>query len=262
MMVIDSHAHVMFPPERQIQLMTEAKIDQTILFSSIMHPEIATDIKTFETELNKLYDILNGVKNPLVERIHAIEELTKVIEENPNKYIGFGSIPLGLSYDENLKWIEKYILANGFRGIGELTPGSGKVIQLEELFRASQEFGNLPLWVHAFFPLDFEDIKELLSLAKRYPSVPTIIGHLGGVNWLNTLKAMRDIPNVYLDLSATFTTIAPAFAIKEFPERTFFSSDAPYCLPITARTIIEQIVTDQHILEQVLGGNIARILNI
>ena len=85
---------------------------------------------------------------------------------------------------------------------------------------------------------------------------------MGEIHWLNTLKAMKDIPNTYVDLSATFTTIAPSFAIKEFPERTFFSSDAPYCLPLTARTIIEQLVTDNHILDQVLGGNIARVLQI
>jgi len=166
---------------------------------------------------------------------------------------------LNLSYNENLEWINRYIVVNDFRGIGELAPGTGKVTQLEPLFRASQEVGNLPLWVHTFMPLNFEDIKELLRLAKRYPAVSLILGHLGGVHWLNTLKAVRDIPNIYLDLSATFTTMAPTFAIKEYPE---FSSDAPYCSPLTARAIIEQIVSDQHILEQVLGGNIARLLNI
>jgi predicted TIM-barrel fold metal-dependent hydrolase len=154
------------------------------------------------------------------------------------------------------------LLANGFLGIGELAPGSGQVSQLETLFRASQEIGNLPLWVHTFFPLNFEDIKELLALARRYPTVPTIIGHMGGIHWLNTLKAIEDIPNTYLDLSATFTTIAPSFAIKEFPERTLFSSDAPYSSPLTMKTIIEQLVTDQYILDEVLGGNIARILQI
>lgn len=261
-MVIDSHAHVMLPPECQIQLMTEAKIDRTILFSTIIHPETTTTLKTFEKELNKLYDILNGVKNPIDERIRSINELAKIVKETPEKYIGFGSIPFGLSYDENLAWIEKYIIDNGFCGIGELTPGSGQVPQLEDLFRASREVGNLPLWVHTFFPLNFEDIKELLVLAKRYPTVPTIIGHMGGIHWLNTLKAIRDIPNTYLDLSATYATVAPAFAIKEFPDRTFFSSDAPYCLPLTARTIIEQVVADKHILEQVLGGNLARVLQL
>ncbi|MBP2655479.1 MAG: amidohydrolase [Firmicutes bacterium] len=261
-MIIDSHAHVMLPTHRQLKLMEDANIDCTILFTSTIHPETATSIDDLEKELNNLYDILNGIKNPLQERIRAIEELAEIMKENPAKFIGFGSIPFGLSYNENLEWIERYILANNFRGIGELTPGTGQVTQMAPLFLASQEMGNLPLWVHTFAPLNFEDIKELIFLAKKYPMIPLIFGHLGGIHWLDTLKAVRNIQNIYLDLSATFTTIAPSFAIREFPERTLFSSDAPYCLPLTARTIIEQITSDRHILEQVLGGNISRLLNI
>lgn len=34
----------------------------------------------------------------------------------------------------------------------------------------------------------------------------------------------------------------------------------PYSVPLTARTIIEQIVTGQYVLEQVLGGTIAMLL--
>ena len=261
-MIIDSHAHVMLPPERQLAMMKEAGIDKTILFSTVIHPETKSTMAEFESEMNSLYDILDGTKNPLTERIHAINELSLIVKKNPSKYVGFGSIPFGLSYQENLEWINKYILANNFRGIGELTLGTGQSTHLEPLFQATTEAGNLPLWVHTFLPLNFEDIKELLYLAKKYPAVPLILGHLGGTNWLNTLKAVRELPNVYLDLSATFTTLAPSFAIREYPERTFFSSDAPFCSPLTARTIIEQITSDKHILAQVLGGNISRLLNI
>jgi predicted TIM-barrel fold metal-dependent hydrolase len=252
---------MMIPPEKQIQLMDNAQIDKTVIFTSTIHPETATTIQEIEKELNKLYEIINGVKNPLQERINAMEELTKVIKEHPGRYIGFGSIPIGLSYSENLDWIEKYIIANGFCGIGELTPSSGQVPQMEDLFRASQECGNLPLWVHTFSPLKFEDIKNLLLLAKSCPSVPVIIGHMGGVYWLDTLKAIREIPNTYVDLSASFTTMAPSLAIREYPERTLFGSDAPYFSPAIAKMIIEQLVTDQYVLEQILGGNIARLLN-
>ena len=261
-MIIDSHAHVMLPPERQLAMMEAAGVDKTILFTTTIHPETTTNMAEFEAEMSSLYDILNGTKNPIAERIRALDELARIVKANPDKYVGFGSIPFGLSYQENLEWINKYILANKFKGIGELAPGTGQAVQLEPLFKASAEAGNLPLWVHAFFPLDFKDITELLGLAKKYPAVPLILGHLGGIHWLNTLKVVRELPNVYLDLSATFTTIAPSFAIQEYPERTFFSSDAPYASPLIARTIIEQIISDKHILEQVLGGNIARLLNI
>jgi predicted TIM-barrel fold metal-dependent hydrolase len=133
---------------------------------------------------------------------------------------------------------------------------------MESLFCASQEIGNLPLWVHTFLPLKFEDIKELLALVKRYPTVPTIVGHMGGIYWLDTLKEIKEMPNAYLDLSAAYTTIAPSFAIREFPERTLFSSDAPYSSPLIAKTIIEQLVTDPYVLDHVLGGNIAKLLQL
>ncbi|HYH01761.1 MAG TPA: amidohydrolase family protein [Bacillota bacterium] len=261
-MIIDSHAHVMLPQERQIDMMKQASIDRTILFATTIHPETAQNMDDFATELKNLYDILNGRKNPIQERIESITELAQTVKSHPEKYIGFGAIPLGLSFEENLEWIHKYILANNFKGIGELTPGTGQVGKLDPLFQASHFSGGLPLWVHTFFPLDFADIRELLDLAKKYPTVPLIVGHLGGVNWLDTLKAVRNLPNVYLDLSATFTTIAPSFAIQEYPERTLFSSDAPYASPLAARTLLEQIVSDKQVLKEVLGGNIARLLEV
>ena len=261
-MIIDSHAHVMLPPEKQLQWMKEAGVDRTVLFTSSIHPETKEDIKGFAGELNKLYDLLQGNRNSLQERIHSIEELAVIIKENPKPYVGFGSIPFGLSYQENMEWITKYILSNGFKGIGELTPGTGKIGNMEALFQAAQDTGNLPLWVHTFFPLNFTDIEELLRLGKKYVTVPLILGHLGGMNWLDTLKAVRNMPNVYLDLSATFTTLAPTFAIREYPERTIFSSDAPYSSPLAVRTVLEQIVTDYEVLHMVLGGNIARLLDL
>ena len=261
-MIIDSHAHVMLPPEKQIQWMDQANVDLTVLFTSTIHPELATTLAELEHEMNTLYEILNGTKNPRTERLRAIEQLVSVMKSGPTRVIGFGSIPFGLSRQENLAWIEQYILANDFRGIGELAPQSGQIPQLDALFRASQEVGGLPLWVHAFFPLNFADIKELLDLARRYPAVPTIIGHLGGVHWLATLQGIRVIPNIYLDLSATFTTMAPAYAIKEFPRRCLFSSDAPYSSPLAARTLLEQLTNDAGVLRQVLGENAAELLKL
>ncbi|SHI74763.1 amidohydrolase family protein [Propionispora hippei] len=261
-MIIDSHAHVILPQERQLEMMKQAGVDRTILFATTIHPETAQNLDEFAVELKNLYDILNGRNNPVQARIDSSIELAQTVKSDPEKYVGFGPIPLGLSYEENLEWISQYILANHFKGIGELAPGTGQVGKLEPLFRASHEAGDLPLWVHAFFPLSFADIRELLGLAQAYPTIPLIVGHLGGINWLDTLKAVRDLPQVYLDLSATFTTMAPSFAIQEYPERTLFSSDAPYASPLAARTVLEQIVPDKQVLQEVLGGNIARLLNI
>lgn len=261
-MIIDSHAHQIFPAEQQLRLMEEADIDLTILFTSTIHPELAGNLSELDQEMAKLYNILNGVVNPVAERIRALNQLAGAVAACPGRFLGFGSIPFGLSYQENLAWMEQYILANDFRGLGELTPASGQVPAMDELFRASQEVGGLPIWIHAFFPLAFADIKAILDLARRYPSVPTIIGHMGGIHWLETLKAVRDVPNVYLDMSAAFTTMSLAFAMKEYPDKCLFSSDAPYTAPALARAAVESVAGSETALKQALGDNLAALLRL
>ena len=45
---------------------------------------------------------------------------------------------------------------------------------------------------------------ELARLAERHPSVDFILAHIGGGgDWQHTLPAVRDLPNVYIDLSGS-----------------------------------------------------------
>jgi len=48
------------------------------------------------------------------------------------------------------------------------------------------------------------DAVELCTLAARHPEVRFILAHLaGGGDWLHSLHALRDAPNVYVDLSGS-----------------------------------------------------------
>jgi predicted TIM-barrel fold metal-dependent hydrolase len=49
------------------------------------------------------------------------------------------------------------------------------------------------------------------------------------------MELIRDIPNVWFDLSASFSVMPLKFAVKEFPERVLFSSDMPYGDPLLSR---------------------------
>jgi uncharacterized protein len=265
LMIIDSHAHVILPMDKQILMMEEASIDKTILFSTTPHPEKAFDMDSFEKEMGILNNILSSTTN-VEERIRNIkrttEELKEVINNNPSKFIGFGQVPLNLTYDETEDWILENVIANKFYGLGEISPASGKVKALEVIFEVSAKLGKLPIWVHTFHPLNIDDIKELIKLAKKYPEVPLILGHMGGTNWLQTIKMAKENENVYLDISATFTILAPTMAIKELPERTLFSSDAPYGDPLLIRQMVEKISRSTEVADNVLGGNIARLLKL
>lgn len=48
------------------------------------------------------------------------------------------------------------------------------------------------------------DAVELCTLARRHPDVAFILAHIGGGgDWLHSLHAVRDMPNVYVDLSGS-----------------------------------------------------------
>jgi predicted TIM-barrel fold metal-dependent hydrolase len=48
------------------------------------------------------------------------------------------------------------------------------------------------------------DAAELCALAARHPDVPFILAHIGGGgDWLHSLRTVRDVPNVLVDLSGS-----------------------------------------------------------
>ncbi len=261
-MIIDSHAHVVLPTAEHLLLMDEAGIDKTILFSTTIHPEKAKTLDAYQLELNQLYKIISGEVNAVEARIASIEEQRKIIEQYPSKFYGFGSVPVGLSYEDSSEWIEKYIVSNKFLGLGEFTLAPGQVSLLEPVFQASQAFRNLPLWIHAFWPLTLTDVKAIFELAKKYPTVPVIIGHLGGTNWLEVIKMAKETDNVYVDLSASFAAVALKMVIIELPDRCLFSSDLPYGDLVAAKFSIERACKHDAIQKQILGENIARLLKL
>lgn len=51
---------------------------------------------------------------------------------------------------------------------------------------------------------DPSDAIDLCNLATRHPTVPILLAHIGGGgDWSHTLAAVRETPNVYLDLSGS-----------------------------------------------------------
>ncbi|MDP4146988.1 MAG: amidohydrolase family protein [Bacillota bacterium] len=262
-MIIDSHQHVILPTKNQLAMMDNAGIDKTILFATSVHPEKAQNLASFENELKILQNIISGNASSEKDRyLKSTTELVEVVKNHPEKFIGFGPVPLCLSFEETSDWIESHIINNNFKGLGEFTLAPGQIYKLDNIFKLSSAFGNLPLWIHTFNPLTLDDIKQLGILAKKHSNVPVVFGHLGGFNWLTAIHIAKELSNVYLDLSATFSTVQQIFCIKELPEKTFFSSDAPYGEPLLAIESIRYLIKDNYLRELVLGGNIAKLLKL
>ncbi|MDD3251393.1 MAG: amidohydrolase family protein [Lachnospiraceae bacterium] len=267
-MIIDSHEHVMLPAALQIKKMDEAGVDQAILFTTTPHVERSksSTLDEIGREMQALYQLLSGSYTPQ-ERMDNmrgnIVDLKQAISAAPERFLGFGPVPLGLPDAETETWIDTQITRNSFRGIGEFTPGSDvQMEQLETIFRAVLGSQIMPIWVHTFHPVTANGIRILMNLCRKYPSIPVIFGHMGGANWMDVIAFAKKQKNSYLDLSAVFIPLSVRTALTELPEKCLFSSDAPFGEPKLSRELIEFVSPSAEITEMALGGNIARLLEL
>ena len=139
-MVIDSHEHIMFPIKMQLDKMDAAGVDKTILFCTAPHPEKAGTLNELEAEMAALNKILAGsnTKEDNISRLQKnISEVVEAVRKYPDRFLGFGAVPLGMEQEEAEEWIDTQITSNSLYGIGEFTPGSEQqIMQLETIFRA------------------------------------------------------------------------------------------------------------------------------
>jgi uncharacterized protein len=264
-MIIDSHEHVMLPTEKQLKGMDDAGVEKTVLFTTTPHPEKARNLAEFEQEFQILNTVLSGhfTKEERCRSVkRTIVELCGVLKTHSDRFYGFGMVPFSLTDEKTAAWVAENIVGNGLKGIGEISPAGGTVKLLSPIFKAASQYGRLPIWLHTFHPVTKDDIVEIAALCGQFPNIPVIFGHMGGVNWLDTIHLAKEYPNIYLDLSATYTAVAPRFAIEELPDRTLFSSDAPYGDPMLYRQMVERLSPSKEVAERVLGGNIADLLNL
>ena len=262
-MIIDGHSHVTLPIEEHIQLMDNAGIDKTILFSTTFHPELANNAQEVKEKMKYLNDLLSGKKGSMLEeRKASITELLNAIKQYPDRYIGFGAVPIGLSLYDTEQYIEENIFNNNLAGIGEFTLGIGQSHLLENIFQAVNKFDKMPIWIHAFNPYTLRDIKETVSIAKKFPEIKVILGHLGGSNWIETMDIVAETPNLYLDTSAFFSTFVLSIVINEIPEKCIFGVDHPFGDIELSKQAILKYSKSRDISKAVLGENIAKILDV
>jgi len=120
----------------------------------------------------------------------------------------------------------------------------------------------LPIWIHAFFPLAAQDIRDIAALAAKYPRTPVILGHLGGTNWIETMELVKKIPNLFLDTSAYYSTFVLGTVLNELPEKCIFGVDRPFGDIELSKQAILKLAKSQTVADAVLGLNIARILDL
>jgi predicted TIM-barrel fold metal-dependent hydrolase len=61
-----------------------------------------------------------------------MRELIEVVGRHSDRFLGFGSVPLGLAYEETGRWVEDYVIKNHFIGFGAMPPAKANPFPLVE----------------------------------------------------------------------------------------------------------------------------------
>jgi hypothetical protein len=101
-MIVDSHQHVMLPTTMQVKKMDDAGVDKAILFTTTPHVERAESatLEAIGAEMQVLYQLLSGSYSPetrISKMKDTILELNQAIQAAPDRFYGFGPVPLGFS---------------------------------------------------------------------------------------------------------------------------------------------------------------------
>lgn len=137
-------------------------------------------------------------------------------------------------------------------------------VVLDTFYEAHQYFGTSPRYTTT--------PERLGHLVKRYPGIPFIAAHMGGLTapFEDICKYLPPLPNLFLDTSNAAHTLSKQEFIHLLKihgaEHVIFGTDWPWFDPVSEIALIsvylEEAEFSSQETEAVFGGNIARLLGI
>lgn len=209
-----------------LQHMTEAGIDRTVIFP---------------------------IENPDYEMPNVA--ISEICHRYPKKFIGFARHDAKTEAGRIPAMLRREIRELGLKGLKMIgTPPDSETLNVAAA-------SCIPILHHA------GSVSVIRKMAETHPKVPFIAAHLGSYNadwqeYLEAIKAAREVPNFFLDTSCTaFWQILEIAAKEAGADKIVFGSDGP---EFDSRTMVYRIKllrlspADE---AKVLGGNILRLLS-
>lgn len=289
-MVIDCHYHLeerVFTVDRFIREMDRCGTHKAALIGSMIEPfgeppEFLIRILQFLLENSSTRGIARALvsnftskgevkimgKPYYIETDPDNEKVFAALDRYPGRFLGWIFVnPRGKS--DQVAEFDKYKDRNGFVGVKahpfwhhfrpiELLPVA------ERLAKAGK-----PLLIHA----GFEEEGDFEALLSAVPGLKLILAHAGFPGYAQTWKKIRNLKNVYLDLSQTsYTSEKATRETVEYlgADRLLYGTDGPYGFhgPDHAydygyiKRRIERLFPDIVVQEKLLGGNFAELAGV
>ncbi len=238
-MIIDSHNHLGAGPGQQtaealIALMDRAGVDRAVTFPYV--------------------EVLDSGHN---------DWMAETVARYPDRLIGYAAVnpwQPGAAGE-----VRRAVVEKGLRGL-KLHPflHAYSIAQhdlVDPIFEVCRELG-IPVVIHGAgewsnMPLQFDE------MARSFPEVTIVMAHMGTIwGFQEALLVAGRRPNILLGTALAFSGFVQLAVERVGAERVLMETDTPVQAFEAEIAKIEIAVPDHAARELVMGGNIARILNI
>jgi predicted TIM-barrel fold metal-dependent hydrolase len=138
-------------------------------------------------------------------------ELADVIAPHPSLR---GYVYINMHYpQQSLAEMEKYLHIDKFVGVkyqGEYSRAAASAPENHEVFTLLEKVYRKPLLIHSWgLPehgnaVAYSLPAQILELAQAHPDLKIVMGHMGGTEWMDGIRAAQKAPNLYLDTCASY----------------------------------------------------------
>jgi uncharacterized protein len=182
------------------------------------------------------------------------------VRSSGGRLVGFAVVN-PWSGKQGIDMVSRYLDA-GLRGIKLNTALQGIYLFDElvvELVGALQDY-RVPFFVHTGTPI-YALPMHLRELARQFPGTNFIMGHMGAYDFIYDYPhAIEGLRNIYLDTSLTLSNTIKGAVAAAGADRVIFGSDAPRSTQKFELENVTRAIADPEVLDQVLYGNMNRLL--
>ncbi|MTV50395.1 amidohydrolase family protein [Heliobacillus mobilis] len=250
-MIIDGHSHLSDSDYGNIQVyltqLEETGIDQAVLVPGGM------------VDVRKMTDYITGRAEP-ESTVPNNAYITKACQEN-DRFHGFACIDPHSS--DSAAHFESYLKA-GFRGL-KFSPLTHQFTftsrAVADLIACCSQYG-VPVYSHVLYSPGACTAK-FVSLAKQYPKVNFILGHMGfGPADQEGLEAAVSLDNFFLETSTGSFLHIQESVRRAGPSKIIFGSEFPLSHPKAELEKILLLKLSDDEREKILGKNIAELIQL
>jgi predicted TIM-barrel fold metal-dependent hydrolase len=212
--------------------------------------------------------VVSAFTPPDLDFAKANQAIAAAVKAHPDRLVGSVRVDPRLtiaSREEIARAGEQY----GFRQLALHPLEQGFVVNhplVRPTIDAAEQY-NMAVHITTGYPVVATPM-QVADLARHYPNVPFILGSMGGDSYMmDAFQTVKHFPNLYLETAGNVLTGEKKNGVRLAIEsaglqRVIFASDGPYCDLGMELMRIEVASLPVDDLEQVLGGNCLRLLNL